>query len=124
MDFLAKGVELRRNRCMPYTQAAFVLKEKWRLRCEQPEAPTNRWAANYKTPRGRKGLLEEKIKEDLEEGKMIQMKQSDAKVIYGDRLLVGAPGLVEEGEEKFRLIHDGAHFTLVINRISSRAHLP
>ena len=57
------------------------------------------------------GALEKKIKEDLADGKMVKRSFGAAKKEYGDRLLLGAMGMVEEGPDKFRVIHDGSHRT-------------
>ena len=33
-------------------------------------------------------------------------------------------GVIEEGTDKFRLIHSGTHHTLINNRIRARDHIP
>ena len=48
---------------------------------------------------------------------MIRTTYKEAKRIYGEKLLIGALGLIEEGPEKFRLIHDGTHRILMNNRV-------
>ena len=40
------------------------------------------------------------VKEDEAAGRMIRMSYKSAKEEYGDRLLIGALGVVEEGSEK------------------------
>ena len=104
---------------MPRTPAIFE-KEKWRLDYEEPDVPAMEWAQNYKTAKERQALLEEKIADDLKSRKLVMMTYSEAKRTYGDRLHIGAMGLVEEGKDKFRLIHDGTHYTLVNNKIRVR----
>jgi hypothetical protein len=55
---------------------------------------------------------------------MIQTTYGEAKAKYGDDLLLGALGLVEEGDEKFRLIHDATHKVRINNRIRTRDQTP
>ena len=43
---------------------------------------------------------------------------------FGQRLHIGSLGMVEEGVDKFRLIHDGTHQVLVNSRIRPRDHVP
>ena len=81
------------------------------------------WAENYRTARERLDLLQDKINEDLKSGKMIRSRYDEAKERYGERLAIGAMGLVEEGSDKLRLIHDGTHGILVNNRIRVRDEL-
>ncbi len=38
--------------------------------------------------------------------------------------MIGALGLVDEGKEKFRLIHDGTHRVLIKNHMRTLDHLP
>ena len=64
------------------------------------------------------------MQEDLQAGRMIETSFGEARKRYGDRLLVGAVGVVEEGREKIRLIHDGTHKTLINNHIRARDHIP
>ena len=45
------------------------------------------------------------------------MTYSEARRRFGDKVLIGALGLVEEGPENFRLVHDGTHLTLMNNRV-------
>ena len=70
------------------------------------------------------GVIEAKVSEDLAEGRMIKTSYAEAKTKYGENLLIGALGLVEEGQDKFRLIHDGTHKVLINNRIHARDMLP
>ena len=42
--------------------------------------------------------VKEKVTEDLKEKRMILMSYAEAKSIYGDRLHIGAIGMVDEGE--------------------------
>ena len=58
-----------------------------------------------------------KIEKDLIAGRMIRTTYVAAKRIYGEKFLIGALGLIEEGPEKFRLIHDGTHLILMNNRV-------
>ena len=76
---------------------------------------------NYKTARERLAVIEEKVKEDLAGGRMVKTTYKEAKKKFGDHLLIGALGLVEEGQDKFRL--DGTHKVLINNRIRARDQL-
>ena len=51
---------------------------------------------------------------------MILTTYAAAKARYGDRLHVGAIGVVDDGNDWFRLIHDGTYGILVHNRIRPR----
>lgn len=55
--------------------------------------------------------------------RMVKMLYHDAKVKYNGRLLIGVMVVIEEGVDKFRLIHDGTHTTLISNRIRARVHI-
>ena len=48
------------------------------------------------------------------------MTFAEAKAKYGDRLLIGLLGMVDEGNDRYRLTHDGAHIIRVNNRIRPR----
>ena len=123
IDKYCKGLRLGHMMQMPRTPAVFEAKRKWRLDYEASDAPAVEWAENYKTARERQDLLQEKIREDLKTGRMISTRYGATKARYGERLAIGAMGLVEEGSDKFRLIHDGTHGILVNNRIRVRDQL-
>ena len=120
LDGYAVGVSTGHNRRMPRTPAVFEAKKKWRLDYEPPEKVSEVWAKNYKTADDNKKALKEKVEEDLVSGRLVRMTYAQAKAIYGDRLLIGALGMVDEGQDRFRLIHDGTHVILVNNRIRPR----
>ena len=84
---------------MPRTPAVFEAKTKWRLKYEHPDSPSVEWAENYRTARERIDLLQEKISDDLKTGRMVRMTYGEAKKKYGERLHIGAMGLVEEGAD-------------------------
>ena len=109
---------------MPRTPAVFNAKEKWRLRYGPGDVPADPLAPNYGTARDRLEFLEKKVKEDVELKRMVKMSFAEAKQKYGDRLMIGAMGVMEEGSDKFRLIHDGSHHTLINHRIRARGHVP
>ena len=124
MEAFCEGVRLGYRARMPRTPAVFNSKEKWRLKYEGPEVPVETWSPNYQTARERAAFIEEKVKEDVAAGRMIKTTYKEAKKEYGERLLIGALWVVEEGSEKFRLIHDGSHRTLVNHMIRARDHVP
>ena len=80
---------------MPRAPAIYKEKTKWRLPYEDVDTSATEWAANYQTARERQHNLEEKIKEDIEKGRMIKTTYGVAKEVYKDRLHIGALGLVE-----------------------------
>ena len=103
----------------PYTRGIRD-EEKWRLDYEPPGKVWEDWATNYKTAVEHAKALKEKIAEDLKSGRLIKMSFAEAKAKYGDKLLIGALGMVDEGNDRYRLIHDGTHRILVNNRIRPR----
>ena len=54
---------------------------------------------------------------------MLRLTDQAAKERFGDRLLIGSIGMIQEGESKFRLMHDGAHGTLINAKIHTRDQL-
>ena len=102
---------------IPRTPAVFEQKEKWRLPYEKAETTHQSWVPNYKSATEQMVALKKKIAEDVIAGRMIRMTYGEAKRRFGDKVLLGALGLVEEGPEKFRLVHDGTHLILMNNRI-------
>lgn len=124
LDAFCRGVRLGYKAQMPRTLAVFNAKAKWRLKYEPGDSPADPWAPNYKTARENAAFLRGKINEDLASVRMIKMTHKEAKDKYGERLLLGAMGVVEEGADKFRLIHDGSHHTLINHRIRARDHIP
>ena len=124
LDIFAIGVRLGYRQRMPRTPAVFAAKAKWRLKYDAHNAESEDWAPNYRSARNQMAFLETKVQEDLQSRRMIKTTFGEARLQYGERLLVGAVGVVEEGREKFRLIHDGTHKTLINNRIRTRDHIP
>ena len=124
LDSYAVGVRLGHSMRMPRTPAVFEQKTRWRLDYETEEEQTLEWAKKYRTAREKQELLEEKIEKVVQPGRLRRMSMKGAKSKYGDRLRVGALGLVEEGADKFRLIHDGTRKVGVNLRIRARDHIP
>ena len=120
LDCYAEGMFLGHNRRMPRTPAVFEEKKKWRLGYVPPEDHSVEWVKNYSTAEENLKAVKTKIKEDLLEKRMVLMSYGQAKALYGDRLHIGALGMVDEGGDKYRLIHDGTHLILVNNRIRPR----
>ena len=124
LDAYCWGVRLGFQRRMPHARAFFNETGKRRLHYEPGDTPADLWAPNYKIARERVGFLETKIKEDFHNKRMIQMSHKDAKERYGDRLLLGAMGVVEEGSGKFHFINEGTRHTMINHRIGARGHVP
>ena len=124
MDCFATGVCLGYNQRMPRTPAVYEAKAKWRLKFEESQDATEEWSPNHGSARLRQEFLGEKIEADFKTGRMVAMTYKEARERFGSRLLLGAMGIIEEGKEKFRLIHDGTHRVLINNRIRTRDHVP
>ncbi len=118
VDWFCEGVRLGHRRKMPRAPAIYREKDRWRIKYVDHSTAAKSWAPNYKTARERLEVIEAKISEDIAEGRMIRTSYAEAKTKYGENLLV------EEGQEKFRLIHDGTHKVLINNRIRARDKLP
>ena len=102
---------------IPRTPAVFDQKVKWRLPYEDEKTQNQAWVPNYGSAKERSKALSAKIKEDITSGRMIRTTYGEAKRTYGEKLLIGALGMIEEGPETFRLIHDGTHAILMNNRV-------
>ncbi len=96
---------------MPRTPAVYEPTGKWRIKYEEPYTQAEEWAPNYKTVRERLDVIQQKVQEDVVAGRMKKTTYAEAKKTHGDALLIGALGLVDEGQDQFRLIHDGTHRT-------------
>ena len=120
LDCYATGIRLGHNMRMPRTPAVFKAKKKWRLGYEPPEHDAKEWVNNYQTAKDNMAAVKTKITDDLRLRRMILTTYAAAKARYGDRLHVGAIGMVDEGNDCFRLIHDGTYGILVNNRIRPR----
>ena len=69
---------------MPRTPAIYGEKLKWRVAYEeQLEANTN-WAGNYHSGREKLEVLEQKIMQDMEDGRMLKMSHAEATKRYGE----------------------------------------
>ena len=97
LDRHGKGVYLGHNGRMPRTPAVFQEKKKWRLGYVPPEDHSVEWVKKYKTAEENLKAVKAKFTEDLLEKRMVLMSYAQAKALYGDRLHVGALGLVDEG---------------------------
>ena len=117
LDAYARGVSLGYKKRIPRAPAIFEQKVKWRLPYEDDEMQNQAWVTNYGSARERNEALSAKIKEDLISGRMIRTTYGAARRTYGEKLLIGALGMIEEGPETFRLIHDGTHRILMNNRV-------
>ena len=123
LDAYAEGVRIGHRLRMPRTPAVYEEKSRWRLNYDEEDNEVD-WASNYKTARERREVLEEKVEADVALGRMKKMTMREARERYGERLMIGAIGLVEEGGNKFRLIHDGTKNVKVNLRIRCRDHIP
>lgn len=124
MDAYAKGVGLGYLHRMSRTPAVFNPKAKWRLRFEDVSSPSADWSPNYKSARERSEFFQKKVAEDVANGRMRKLTYGEAKAKYGSRLLLGSLGVVEDGADKLRLIHDGSHHTIINHKIRARDHIP
>ena len=62
-----------------------------------PEDHSVEWVKNYSTAEENLKVVKAKITEDLLEKRMVLMSYAQAKALYGDRLHIGALGMVDEG---------------------------
>ena len=97
LDAYARGVSLGYKKRIPRAPAVFDQKVKWRLPYEDEKTQNQAWVPNYGSAKERSKALSAKIKEDLTSGRMIRMTYGEAKRIYGEKLLIGALGMIEEG---------------------------
>ena len=116
LDEYAVGVWLGVDKPLPRTPAVFSRKTKWRLREEEAALRTD-WKDNYTSAEEHKDVLKKQFTKDYASGRIVFWRLSEARAFYGDRLAVGALGVIEEGPEKFRIIHDGSHEIKVNHRI-------
>lgn len=107
---------------MRRTPAIISAKLKWRLKFEAVASAEDVWSPSNAPAGERQGFLEKRVEEDLAAGRTRKLSCKDAKDLYKERLLIGAMGVIEEGQNKFQLIHDGTHSTFMNNR--ARDHLP
>ncbi len=82
------------------------------------------WEGNYSSATANSDVLRSKLAESRAQGKLIQLSVGEARRKYGDRLAVGAFGMVQEGPEKWRLIWDGTHGIGVNPRIRQVDAIP
>ena len=101
---------------LPWTPAVFENKTKWRVGYDEAVQAEKDWSPNYASFKDKMTELEEKIKTDLAEGRMIATTYGEAKRKYQERLLIVSIGLVDEGNGKHRLIHDGTRCTHINNK--------
>ena len=95
---------------MPRTPAVYEAKAKWRLKFEEGQYATEEWSpaklwlgqAAAGISRGKGGGGPQDRADGGDDVK-------EAKERFGSRLLIGAMGIIEEGKDKFRLIHGGTH---------------
>jgi hypothetical protein len=119
MDSYAVGVRIGVSTGLPRTPAVFEEKTKWRLPWED-DGVKEVWSQNYKSATDNKEIFHKKVEEEKRKGRMLEMTYEEAKKRFKDRLAVASLGLVQEGGEKWRLVHDGTRVVKVNNRIKQR----
>ena len=119
LDTYAMGVKVGADVQLPRTPAIYLEKQKWRLP-ELPEDEAN-WGEvvrdNYVSASDNLDQLRKEIMEELQACRMVKMTLAEARKEFGEKLSVASLALIQEGPDKWRLIHDGTHGVLVNNRI-------
>lgn len=112
------------NEQMPRTPAGFGQKVKGWRHYEDGSSQALPWAPNHETARERCSFLEDRVAEEVEKGRRAKMKFRVAKARNGEKRLVGASGVVDEGSNKLRLIHDGSFSTPINHKARTRDQIP
>ena len=123
LDAFAQGVRLGVGFKMERTPAVFEERKKWRLDFVDDE-PAEVWADNYMSAANEPEILAGKLQEAREAGRLVPFRYEEAKAEYGERLAVVACGLVQEGNDKWRLILDATHTVQINNRIRQVDFVP
>ena len=123
LDAYAQGVRLGVGFRMQRTPAVFEERQRWRLEFKDEEI-CETWAQNYPSAAGKPEVLTAKLKEARDAGRLVPFTYRQAREEYGERLTVVACGLVQEGEDKYRLILDATHTVNVNNRIRQVDFVP
>lgn len=121
LDAYAVGVRLGVGCQMERTPALFEEKTKWTLPYDDTEI-VEAWEPDYRSATS--DVLEAKLAEARFEGKVIDCTVKVARETYGSRLAVGALGLVQEGQDKWRLVWDGTHGIGVNTRTKQLDRVP
>ena len=91
---------------MPRTP--LVISEKVKYKLETWDGADEREVPNYKSAVGYELHIEKLFREEEKLGWMMELTNEEAQKLYGDRLRVGALGVVDEGD-KIRVVHDATH---------------
>jgi hypothetical protein len=78
------------------------------------------WSQNHKPATDNMEIFHKKVEEEKRKGRMLEMTYKEVKKRFKNRLAVASLGLVQEGGEKWRLVHDGTRVMKVHNRIKQR----
>ena len=78
------------------------------------------WSQNHKPATDNMEIFHKKVEEEKRKGRMLEMTYKEVKKRFKNRLAVASLGLVQEGGEKWRLVHDGTRVIKVHNRIKQR----
>ena len=108
---------------LPRTPAIFEEQTKWRLNLHPLEEPIQ-VAGNYSSLEEHKDKVKKQFKEEEELGLMREYKEEDFYSRFGKNYAVSALAvIIEDGGEKFRVIHDATHKTCVNHKIRCRDKL-
>ena len=122
LDSFAQGVRVGAGMTMPRTPAVYEEKVKWRLKevIDDEADWVNVWRDNYSSAIDNAERLKIEVEEEVKAGRMIMMTKTAALEKYQNRLAVASLALIQEGPEKWRMVHDGTNGVLMNNRIRTR----
>ena len=122
LDAYLVGVRLGAGMEMPRTPAIYECKTKWRLPWRLPEVECDGdwrevWRGNYISAVDNMEALKREVDKEVEAGRMLETTIEKARQEYGQRLAIASMGLIQEAEDKWRIITDGTHGIEVNNPI-------
>jgi hypothetical protein len=124
LEQYANGVRIGVGVRLPRARAIFARKTRWKLP-EQQEEDAAQWKENYKSAAENPEPLLLQLKKDAAATppRIILMTRREAEERWGKDLYVGALAVIEEGEDKWRIVHDATHEIFVNHRIRVRDQL-
>ena len=121
LDAFATGVRIGAGLRMPRTPAVYREKVRWRLpSLDDPDEWGAVWRDNYASADENKQQLQKEIDKEISAGRIVQMPAGEARRKWGERLAIASLALIQEGPDKFRLVHDGTNGVGINNRIRCR----
>ena len=78
------------------------------------------WRENYPSAIVNQAALAEEIQKEVTEGRVRETSVREARREYGDRLAIASLALIQEGPDKWRIVHDGTNGVRVNTRIRPR----